>query len=283
VLTQATAWGPTLIASLLPEIAAQGLASAPSRTWIGLGKLAALATVGAFSMSVESLHPLSGYLMALTASALGDLVVAVIGATSSWSSRQGVASEEDRLFAQALLHLIPSALMALTVIGSLSREDLFLTGIRSPDAKLPLLPALPWAVVVPALALLLAAPLLPGAVAAIRSTSSLKTLNVLPRALAFAAVNAGQEELRFRAILLAQVVPALGPAQALALTSVFFGLAHWFGRPSGPTGAVVAAIAGWILGETMLGTGSFLPAWAMHGLLDALLFIAVALRARTEA
>lgn len=281
-MTLATAWGATLLASLLPDIAAQAFVPRLSRAWIGVGKVVLLSTGFVLITWVRPLQPISGYVLALAASALGDLGVAAITESAWWNSRQAAASEGDRLVAQALIHLIPTALMTLTVVGSLSRDQVFLAGVRTADIKLPLLPPLPWAVVASALAVLLAAPLLPDAIAAVRLASARHTLSVLPRALGFAAVNAGQEELRFRAILLARAAPTLGLAQALALTTLFFGLAHWFGRPSGPRGVVLAAVAGWVLGEVMLATGSFLPAWAMHGFLDVLIFVAVALRAASR-
>jgi Type II CAAX prenyl endopeptidase Rce1-like len=67
----------------------------------------------------------------------------------------------------------------------------------------------------------------------------------------------------------------LGRGRA-ALSSVFFGLGHFFGHPSGVRGAILATLAGAVLGETMLGTGSVLPSWLVHVLLDVIIFMIVA-------
>lgn len=61
----------------------------------------------------------------------------------------------------------------------------------------------------------------------------------VPFIFAFAAVNAFSEELHFRAVLLTRLISPLGKGKALWLTSILFGLAHWFGHPSRPTGVIL--------------------------------------------
>lgn len=79
---------------------------------------------------------------------------------------------------------------------------------------------------------------------AARFTQVATALAAWPVLLLFAVENALSEEFRFRCVLLATGVPVLGRGQAMLLTSVLFGLGHWFGHPSGPTGIVLAALAG---------------------------------------
>jgi membrane protease YdiL (CAAX protease family) len=147
------------------------------------------------------------------------------------------------------------------------------------EVRLPVLPPLSWSVLAPVFALVLAGPLLPDALAAMRSACASRSVDALAGGAAFGAINAAQEEFRFRAVLLANAIPSVGAGQGLAMSTLFFALGHFFGRPSGPTGVILAGIAGWVLGETMLGTGSFLPPWLMHVLLDVLVFATAALRA----
>ncbi|HYS78109.1 MAG TPA: CPBP family intramembrane glutamic endopeptidase, partial [Candidatus Dormibacteraeota bacterium] len=77
---------------------------------------------------------------------------------------------------------------------------------------------------------------------------------------------------RFRAVLLARLVPVIGAAQALWITSTMFGLGHWFGHPSGPVGVAMAGFAGFVWGKSMLDTRGFAWAWIIHASMDLLIF-----------
>ncbi len=91
-------------------------------------------------------------------------------------------------------------------------------------------------------------------------------------ALVFAAVNAAQEEFRFRAALLARLLPVVGTTHALPVTSLLFGLEHWFGHPSGPSGVLLAGLAGYMWGKSMVETGGSAWAWLIHGFQDVVIF-----------
>ena len=107
-----------------------------------------------------------------------------------------------------------------------------------------------------------------------------RALTALPEALAFAAFNAAQEEFRFRAVFLARLVPLLGAGRATLMTSVMFGIGHWFGHPSGPSGVVLAFVAGWVLARSMVKTRGSLWAWAVHAAEDFLIYGALVMAAR---
>jgi len=55
-------------------------------------------------------------------------------------------------------------------------------------------------------------------------------------------------------MLLAHLEPVLGPRQAILMTSVMFGLGHYFGAPSGPLGVLLATFLGWIAAKSMIET-----------------------------
>ena len=99
-----------------------------------------------------------------------------------------------------------------------------------------------------------------------------RAIQGLPLALAFSVFNAAQEEFRFRSVLLGRLVPVAGASQALWMTSVLFGLGHWFGHPSGPTGVVMAGFAGFVWGKSMLDTRGFAWAWMIHAFQDVVIF-----------
>ncbi|MDQ5850502.1 MAG: CPBP family intramembrane metalloprotease [Chloroflexota bacterium] len=99
----------------------------------------------------------------------------------------------------------------------------------------------------------------------------------LPFILLGAALNSSSEETMFRAVLLGQLVPALGAQQALWLQATFFGLVHWSGNPSGPLGVLLAGFLGWFLGKSVLETRGLAIAIASHFLLNTIQYVMFAL------
>jgi membrane protease YdiL (CAAX protease family) len=104
----------------------------------------------------------------------------------------------------------------------------------------------------------------------------LRALPLLPFVLLFAAINAFGEEITYRAPQLGALEPALGPTQSLLLTSIYFGLAHFYGVPYGVIGVLMASAIGWLLGKSMLETRGFLWAWLIHVGLDMVIFTIMA-------
>lgn len=102
-------------------------------------------------------------------------------------------------------------------------------------------------------------------------------LPAIPAILVFAALNAFSEEMTYRAPLIATVEPVVGSSQALWLSAVYFGVAHYFGIPGGLVGALLSIFMGWILGKAMLETrGMFWP-WVIHFLSDVVIFAFLAM------
>lgn len=102
----------------------------------------------------------------------------------------------------------------------------------------------------------------------------------LPVAFLFAAINAAQEELRFRVVPLATLTPAVGDESAIWMTSAIFGLAHWSeATPSGPIGFVLHGLLGALLAKSILETRGVAWAWIIHATGNFVLFIALVLDA----
>jgi membrane protease YdiL (CAAX protease family) len=97
-------------------------------------------------------------------------------------------------------------------------------------------------------------------------------LPLIPVALLIAAINAFNEEFTLRAAPISQLWQALGKWRALAVTSLFFGIGHYYGVPSGLLGVLLATFLGWFLGKSMLETKGFSWAWLIHFLPDAFIF-----------
>lgn len=99
----------------------------------------------------------------------------------------------------------------------------------------------------------------------------------VPSIVVYAAVNALNEEVTYRAPLLATLEPAVGSTQAMWQTAVFFGVAHYFGTPGGLMGAALAVFMGWILSKAMVETRGLFWPWFIHFLRDVAIFVFLAL------
>ena len=96
--------------------------------------------------------------------------------------------------------------------------------------------------------------------------------------LACAAFNAFGEEVIYRSGPLATLVGVVGSTQALLLTSLWFGLAHYFGSmPEGPAGVVASGGLALLLGRVMLATRGLAWPWLMHFAIDTAVFVSIAL------
>lgn len=101
---------------------------------------------------------------------------------------------------------------------------------------------------------------------------------MIPSILVYAALNAFSEEMTYRAPMLATLGPAVGARSALAMSAVFFGVAHFFGVPGGLVGAALSIFLGWILGKAMLETRGLFWAWVIHFLCDVAIFVFLAVQ-----
>ena len=99
---------------------------------------------------------------------------------------------------------------------------------------------------------------------------------VLPLVIGAAALNSLAEEVIYRAAPLAALAPAVGPRQAVLLTSVWFGLAHYFGSvPEGAAGVVASGVLGLLLGTTMTATRGIGWPWLIHFTVDLVVFASI--------
>jgi len=106
-----------------------------------------------------------------------------------------------------------------------------------------------------------------------------KALPLIPAALLIALINAFNEEFTLRAAPLSTLWNTVGKQQALMITTVFFGLGHFYGVPSGIIGVLLSSFLGWFLGKSMLETKGFFWAWLIHFLPDAFIFTFFAISA----
>lgn len=174
------------------------------------------------------------------------------------------------------------ALIALVLMGSFRRFFFVRGRLDAPAQPIPLVLTRPpaWHILGPAITGAMCLGLLafivafgrPPALQAIQNA-----LPLLPFVLIFAASNAFGEEMLYRAPWLGALEGALGPAHALLITAVSFGIGHFYGVPYGVLGVVMACIPGWLMGKAMLETRGFFWAWFIHFWMDVVVlsFIAI--------
>jgi membrane protease YdiL (CAAX protease family) len=103
-------------------------------------------------------------------------------------------------------------------------------------------------------------------------------LRYLPLALLLAAMNSFAEEVLYRGTLLAPLLRWVTRDQAISMTAVLFGIAHYHGTPSGFPGMALTFMAGWVFGLAMVETRSILLPWFLHFVPDAVIFVISALQ-----
>lgn len=280
------AWGPTrkLVvwlsvapASIFGDIFCRAVLHVEPPGWVPLANVGCLALFLGITRVVAGLRPLQGYATALLALSVGYGIGRLIESTSGWTAWASRAPTHQFIVADSLIELIPCTLLTLSLIGSgLSRRDVFLQwGNISATSRMPFkLPAISWSWLGPLLTVFFAGGLAAQLTSTVRPDFHMVQRAVvgLPFAIAFAVMNAAQEEFRFRAVLLGHLIPNVGAGHALLVTSLIFGLGHWFGHPSGPSGVLMAGFAGLLWGKSMIDTRGFAWAWLIHGFQDVVIF-----------
>lgn len=106
----------------------------------------------------------------------------------------------------------------------------------------------------------------------------LRVASLLPGILLYAAINAFNEEIYFRASLLSTLPQVIGKDHALLINVAFFGLAHvLYGSPAGVPGFLMTGFLAWLTGKSMLETKGIFWAWFIHFLPDVVIFFSYAI------
>jgi membrane protease YdiL (CAAX protease family) len=280
------AWVGMFIISSLPDLFFQYL-TGQIPPWIDQAKLAGSALFLGIVLVWRTVRPLWQYALVLLVFFLSYVTTQWIYQTPWWQAR--FAGEDVSFFAGFLGLYILDSVIALAVIAALlamkrHRQDFFLTrgqldapikpvrwlGIREGESWR----TFGWIFAVVA-SLLVAIPTL---LVMRPSTGALtQALPLLPAALLFAAINAFNEEIYFRASLLSTLPDVIGRNQAMLITITLFGLAHFlYGSPPGMVGFLMTGFLAFLLGKSMLETRGFTWPWFIHFLPDAVIFFSYA-------
>lgn len=272
----AVAWAAILSASGPAEIIWRVGFGGRETVWIAVAQTGALFLLLGLVRTWRAVRPLTALVSALTALAGGFVVLFLLERATGFTAWAGRAPQYLAIPAESALLCLPTLAMLAVAFGfGFRRRQLFLTrGDLAAPSRVPgTSRRLPWSRVGPVAILLFAVPL--GVQLALTTHTHahlLRVAELLPLGIGFAAVNAAQEELRFRAVPLALAVPVVGGERPIWMTATTFGLAHWFGHPSGPSGVALTLIGGLVLAKAMLETRGLLWPWAIHAVQDVLIF-----------
>jgi membrane protease YdiL (CAAX protease family) len=277
-----------LIGSSLPLIVSR-LTGQGSPVSLPLAQTLILVITALVIYRSDRLRPVVGFLLSIAILRLGWSAIAPtlselpafqsLAANSSWAAQQLIARS---------LNCVGGVLMLATIIGGgFNRRDLFLrmgelSAPAQPEPILWIRRPTPWTrfglqllvifgIVLPVFLFVTLRP----------DFGRLSRLSeILPWAFATAAVNAFNEEFQFRCVPLAHLNGVLPLREAMLLTSVFFGIAHYFGQPSGAIGVVMAGIAGWVWAKSMVETRGAGWAIGIHWMQDVVIFCFLGLAAK---
>jgi hypothetical protein len=256
-------------------------------TWLPWAKMGLVAVLGAVALFWKPLRPLCNFFLILLAIFVSEELVSLLTDSALWQKwfgGEGASFTLGMLDIQLGRFIVSLLVIAMLLALGYRRTDFFLTRGQldapiTPVRWLGFPKADPWTRFGGQFALYISLGtllflMLSGrpSVAALRGA-----LPMLPAVLLFAAMNAFNEEMTYRASLLAGLEPVIGPYHALWSTALFFGIGHYFGVPYGVVGVVMASFLGWVMGKAMLETRGFFWAWFIHFLQDVLIFAFMAI------
>ncbi|MFO8059974.1 MAG: CPBP family intramembrane glutamic endopeptidase [Bacillota bacterium] len=271
----------TAFASILADvIARETLGFVP--TWLTLTKIAILlvATVHYARIGNRQLARYAGVLLALVAFSHGS---AYLGRTAAWQAQFDMNSFTGHfgsMVSLKFLSIIPLTGLLLLLfrpprrayvaVGDLSAraEPIRWLGIKADCISWGRL-AVYSAFAIAGGTLLLTLITVTGFAQAARLG---ELRGCLPVILLLALVNSVSEGFMFRNAILAPLRDVLPKAQVLLVAAGFFGMAHFYGAPSGVLGVFMSGALGWYMSRSMYETGGLVSSWIIHFVQDTVIF-----------
>lgn len=274
------AWIITLIISALPDILwVEITGSVPS--WLVYAKIGILAGMGFAALRFKPFRPLLNFSTVMIAFfALFELVPHINFTLPFLQNLFGANVFDQRMQAEQTGKLAIAVVMILILFAlGYKRKDFFL--VRG-DLKAPIQPVKilgfpkseSWTKFGLLWSFCIAAGLGVVLYLGVKPSGNLffKMVPILPSIIFYAALNAFNEEMIFRAPMLATLEPVSGSLNALWMAAYFFGISHYFGIPSGILGAIASIFMGWILSKAMIETRGLFWSWWIHLLSDIVIF-----------
>lgn len=277
------AWVIVLLLTV-PEIILRAFLQVDT-SWMLAARLILLAGLFALSFAWQLIRPLRGFLLVMLViyGVEGWFFGTLVPQTQVYQNVFG-SSVNLAFFGERLLRIGAVLVMLLVLLGmGLKRRDFFLavgdlkaTAEPAKGFGVPRTPE-PWTKFGRNYALISVGILLFFMIPALQPSLSNFSLGLLLFAMLCAAMNSFAEEFLYRSALLPQVLPLFGKSASLLLVPAWFGLAHYFGVPSGITGVLITAIGGWFFAKSMIETRGIAWAWFLHFLADFVVYMVILL------
>ena len=280
-----SAWGATLLISALPNIWYIEFGGGVPY-WLIWGKIAFLVVMIVVTLRWNAMRSLCDYFVVLAVIYLTTEFFFRVSSMAWWHEQ---FYYEDASFSVAMLGdqfvrlAISFATVATLLLLGFHRADFFLStgrldALAKPARLLGMKDAEPWTRF--GWKFLLGSVVALGTFLGVAGWQYLgrvpQVLPLLPIVVLLASLNAFNEELVYRAALLAPLHMVIGDRQAIYLSATLFGLAHYTGVPYGVTGVLMATFLGWALGKSMIETKGFVWAWSIHFVMDVMIFCLMA-------
>jgi len=281
-----TAWIVMLLASSLALIIWREFISTEPIWWPWL-HFASLLIILLISCFSKSLRPLRSFVMInfiIFFLGFGGGwqwgIIPFIRSTPMWLNWEANVPWAISSIMTHLLRLLPAVVILMYLLGiGRKRKDFFLVkgeinALIEPTKLLGIKEPEPW----PKTALIFIGVYCAGMLIFLIFNSSysldtfLLALPLFPVSILIAAMNAFNEEFTLRAAPLSELRTTIGDQRALLITTLYFGLGHYYGIPNGILGVLLACFLGWFLGKNMLETKGFFWAWITHFLIDVIIF-----------
>lgn len=214
-------------------------------------------------------------------------LIPLIRSSSAWVSWSNQAPWVLSNMALHLLRLMPAlVIMAFLLLSGMRREDFFLAKGRidapaEPSRLIGMKRPQPWTRIGTIFVIVFGIGTFLSLLLSSHPSMStfMQALPLIPVAILIATINAFNEEFTLRAAPLSTLCPAIGGQNSLWITTVFFGLGHFYGVPSGVLGVILSSFLGWFLGKSLLETKGFFWAWLSHFCSDIFIFTFAAMAA----
>ncbi len=277
------AGGLLLVASDLATILArEWLGSAPG--WLLPARTGILALACALLWRRMELRRLSGLAGVLFVVVMAQAAAGHPGLRSALTNMitldGGMLDIVARGVAQKGMIALPVLVVLLLVCRGPRRAFLFIGNPSAPVGRMALLrlggDGLRWSVLAPVSATLIAVGTFGGVLLTVFGGDTAPQMQrlapLLPAILLLAALNALLEGIIYRNAVCGPLRNVLGVGTLAFLAGAYFGIAHFYGAPSGLIGVVMAAFLGWFLCRAMIETRGFLLPWAIHFVQDVVIF-----------
>jgi len=288
------AWAAMLLASSLVSILWRELAAGEPYWWSWVQSTVLLA-IFALTFVRANLKPLRGFILILLVifflgygnPPLSWGLIPLIRSSPAWVNWTSQAPWALSNLALHLLRLAP-ALVVLTflLLMGLRRKDFFLVkgkinALVEPSKLLGMKKPEPWMRIGSIFAIVFAVVTFIYLMIFWKPSSDMffKALPLIPVSILIAVINAFNEEFTLRAAPLSTLLTVIGKQQPLMITTLYFGLGHFYGVPAGVLGVLLSSFLGWFLGKSLLETKGFFWAWLIHFLPDAFIFTFYAMAA----